>query len=102
MYIRRVLLKAVGMVAGQSVTGRAAMGPVAQRQGPNVRTATSTVGTVLSPTSGIEGEVEATLVFDVGRSGELFYYELEGAGPIVLREITIHGRPKPASRPMRL
>lgn len=102
MYIRRVLLKAVGMRAGQQVTGRAAMGPVAQRQGPNMRTATSSVATLLSPTSGIEGEVEATMNFDVGRAGELFYYELEGAGPIVVREIAIHGRPKPASRPMRL
>lgn len=102
IYLRRCLIKAVGMVAGQSVTGRAVMGPAAQRQGPRARVATSSVPTILSPTSGLEGETEATLNLDIGHTGELLYYELEGSGQIVLREIAMHARPKPASRPMRL
>ena len=102
LYIRRVLVKAIGMRAGMAVTGRAVLGPAAQRQGPQVRVATSTAPTVLSPASGLEGEVAATMNFDVGRKGEVFFYELEGAGPIVIREVTMHGLPEAPSRPMRL
>jgi len=102
LYIRRCLLKAIGMRAGMQVTGRAVLGPAAQLQGPIVRVATSTAPTVLTPTSGLEGEVAATMNFDVGRKGEVMYYELEGAGPIVIREVTMHGLPEGPSRPMRL
>lgn len=102
LYIRRMLIKAIGMRAGMDVVGRAVLGPASQRQGPQVHTARSSVATILSPTSGLEGEVAATMNFDIGRTGEVFYTEFEGDGPIVIREITIHARAKPLSRPMRL
>jgi hypothetical protein len=101
-YFRRALVKAIGMHAGQSVLARGVLGPAAQAQGPGVRFSASSVPTMLSPTAGIEGEIAATLNYDIGRSGEVLYLEFEGSGPIVIREVSVHARPKGASRPMRL
>jgi len=102
LYIRRCLLKAIGMRQDQEVIMRAVLGPAAQRQGPQVRTARSTVSTMLSPTSGLEGQAAATMNFDLGVKGEVLYAELEGEGPIILREVTMHGLSEAPSRPMRL
>lgn len=102
VYVRRTLLKAMGMQAGQSVTARAVFGPVAQRQGPLVTTCTTSVGTPLLVSDTLEGSVEATLTHDIHRKGELLYFELEGHDHITIRELVAHVRPQAPSRPMRL
>lgn len=102
LYVRRCLVKATNMKAGQAVTGRAVMGPAQQQRGPRTRISVTSVATPLLSTSGIEGEVEATLNYDIHRTGEVLHYELEGSDHIVIREIVQHAIQKPVSRPMRL
>lgn len=102
LYVRRALVKATNMQAGQTITARAVFGPVAQLQGPGTRVATTSVATPLSPSAGLGGTVEATLDFPIGRTGEVLGYELEGDNHIVIREIVQHALQKPLSRPMRL
>ena len=102
IYIRRTLLKAVGMQAGQSVTSRAVFGPVTQRQGPLTCTSTTSVPSLLSSPDRLEDQAEATLNFDIGRKGECMYLELEGEDHITIREVVQHGVPQPLSRPMRV
>lgn len=102
IFVRRTLVKARNLEAGQQVTARYVFGPMAQRQGPTVTVAKTSTATALSPGAGLEGQVVATLNFDVMRSGEVMHYELEGSGHIVIREIVQHGRTKPVSRPARL
>jgi hypothetical protein len=102
LYVRRTLLKAAGMTAGQQVTARAAFGPMAQRVGPLVTTCTTRVGTPLLVSDTLEGSVEATLTHDIHRKGELLYFELEGQDHITIREMAAHVRPQAPSRPVRL
>lgn len=102
MYVRRTLVKARNMQAGQEVTARYVFGPIAQLQGPTVTVAKTSRATPLNPGAGLEGQVVATLNFDIHKTGEVMHFELEGDNHIVIREIVQHGKAKPVSRPMRL
>lgn len=100
-YLRRFLASFFHIYAGQAVTAEFVLGPARTPQHIiKVQTVTSTAQAY--PGSGLEDAVEDELFWDIGRTGEVLWTELRGAGCLNLRGATWQLSPKPLTRPMKI
>lgn len=100
-YIRRFLAEFFHIYQGQAVTAEFVLGPARQPQHVT-QTKRVTVTANAYPGSGLEDAVEDELYWDVGRTGEVLWTELTGAGCLTLRGIEWQLSPKALTRPMRI
>ncbi len=100
-YMRRALVELFSIQAGQAVTAEFVLGPARSPQ--RVRqTKRVTVAGQSFPGTGLDHVVEDELYFDVGRTGEVLWTELTGAGSLSLRGIEWQLSQKSLTRPMRI
>jgi len=100
-YMRRFLAEFFHIYQGQDVTAEFVLGPARMPQ--RVRqTKRVTVTANAYPGSGLPDTVEDALYFDIGRTGEVLWTEMTGAGCLTLRGVEWHLSQKQPTRPMRI
>jgi|SRR5882672_2845047 len=100
-YLRRFLAEFFAIYAGQQVVGDFVLGPARMPQ--HVRqTKRVTLTAQAYPGSGVEAQIEDELFWDIGRTGEVLWTELTGAGSLTLRGVEWQLSQKSLTRPMRI
>lgn len=100
-YLRRFLAEFFHIYQGQAVTAEFVLGPARTPQYVT-QTKRVTVTAQAYPGSGLSAAVEDELYFDIGRTGEVLWTELRGAGFLNIRGCEWQLSQKSLTRPMRI